>query len=132
MYKKRRKFSNNNPRFDFKENDEVSSSRENDKKYSRSMILIKSSVFALFIILVTLIAAYLIVRNKSQDKNISDNSSCEKYKNIEISQEIDKIINSGSSIVALTESESGMQQIIRIDQRCLDKNGIINFKITKK
>jgi len=132
MYKKRRKFSNNNPRFDVKNNDDSSSFKENDRKYSRSMILIKSSVFALLIILVTLIAVYLIVKNKSQDKSISDNSYCNKYKNIEISQEIDKIINSGSLIIALTEADSEMQQIIKIDQKCLDKNGVINFKIIKK
>lgn len=99
--------------------DAENSENFSEKKYSKGMILLKSSVFAMFIVLVTLSAAYLIIKNKKHDGSISSNASdCKKTKTIKASAAIEKIESEGGILTVLTKVSDGKQEIIRLDSRC--------------
>lgn len=90
-----------------------------EKKYSKGMILLKSSVFAMFIVLVTLSAAFLIIKNKKQDGSISVNiSECKKTKTIKTSSAIERVESDGGVLLITTKVSDGKQEIIRVDSKC--------------
>ncbi len=86
------------------------------KKYSKGMILLKSSVFAMFIVLVVLVAAYEIVKNNKQ--NFSSKNICNKNAEIKIAQGVESIKEKDGVIIIVTKILNGKQEIIRLDASC--------------
>lgn len=97
--------------------------RQTPKRYnqSRSMILLKSSVFALFVVLVTLVAAFLIFKNN--ETRLTSFAESQKCKNnaLKITAEIDEITSSNNAVYILTKSNNNKQQLIKLDSRCLEE-----------
>lgn len=120
MYK-RRPSNNYSRRPDRSDRFEKSEDRENvfPKKYSKSKILLKSSVFALFIILITLIAAFIIIKNKKGNTVNDMVGQCQKHKTIIVKENIDEIVANGSRILVLTKADKNdKQEIITINAEC--------------
>jgi len=89
-----------------------------DGRHSKSMILAKSSAFVLFIVLVTLIAALIIAKNKKTSVT-TYLPKCENVSSIKVNSEVEQIVVKDSEIFVLTDSKDGKQDLIRIDSKCL-------------
>lgn len=92
----------------------------NGHKYNKTMILIKSSVFALFIVLVVMIAAFMIAKSrKDHEPTAAITSSprkCDKVKSFKLPDEIEQVSSSDGVITILTKIKSDKQEVIRIDE----------------
>jgi len=100
----------------------------NHKKYNRLAILLKSTVFALFIVLVTLSAAFVIIKNKKKD-SILPVQECSKSKAIQISHAIEKFEIKDGEIYLLTKiDKSGKQELIKLEGRCNNESARILFQ----
>lgn len=99
------------------------------RKYSKSMILLKSSVFALFIVFVVLLAAFEIIKHRKESGSLVL-GKCEKVKTIAISQNIESMKVSDGVITVLTKASSkGEQEVIRFSADCGQELSKIVFKI---
>ncbi len=92
------------------------------RRPSKSMILLKSSVFALFIVLVTLLTAFMIVKTRKeqavQDPAAVQAQKCEKVKMVKLIDEIAQVQESDGNLIIVTKIEDGKQQVIRFDADC--------------
>ena len=101
------------------------------KKYSKSLILLKSSVVMMFIVLITLLAAFLIIKsNKNGTKAVANN--CDKAKTIKLLQNIENIEIDGEIITILTKYSNNKQQIIRLNANCGNELNRITLEIEGK
>lgn len=100
------------------------------EKYSKSMIFLKSTVLALFIVLLVLVAGFFIVKNnQTLSAKLGINQKC-KNSAIKVGAEIDEISSSKRSVVLLTKRDSsGKQELIRLDGKCLDQ--VLRISIEK-
>ncbi len=88
------------------------------KRQSKGMILLKSSVFMMLIVLVTLAAAFVIIKNKRTPSD-AERSACKKNQAIKIRENIDDIENGENAIFILTEvDKNGKQELLKIDSKC--------------
>ncbi len=122
----------NSPRRDYsrrapRANNAQSKPQQREK---RNLILLKSSVYALFIVFVVLLAAFLIYKDKKTSLNIKK-AEC-KNNIIKISSNIDKTIDLGSSILIVTKEKSGNQEIVKLDKKCLSVRSRTIFNISGK
>lgn len=86
---------------------------QNDiKKIDKGLIFLKSSVIALGIVLVVLMAALLIIKNK---KSANVNSECPKDVSINVEEKIEKIEINGNYIWVTTKENKGSKRVIKID-----------------
>lgn len=93
------------------------------KKYNKSMIFLKSTVYSLGIILTILIIAFFIVRNNKNfmaNYNIT-NLQCDNQQAIKINGRVDEIAVGKSEIVILSENKQGNQELIKLDKNCLSE-----------
>ncbi len=86
-------------------------------KHSKGMILLKSSVFAMFIVLVVLIAAFEIVKHR-KTSIIPSESTCNKVEKIKISGGVSSVQENGAVLVVVSKTSDDKQEIVRIDARC--------------
>lgn len=100
------------------------------KVYNKNLIFLKSTVISLFLVLVTLMIAFVMIKNKKQ-KTVSDSAiACKESNVISLDNEIAKIETQGSIITILTKvDKSGNQEIIRLGAACGNEINRINFKI---
>lgn len=98
------------------------------KKYSKSLILLKSSVFALFIVLVVSIAAFEMVRNHRESKN-NFAAKCGEVAKINIAHGIESIKEHDGVLLVLTKSVDGKQELIRLNSTCGKEINRIKFEI---
>jgi hypothetical protein len=96
------------------------------KKYSKSMILLKSTVFALFIVLVVSIAAFEIVSHRKESQNVGA-AKCSEIVKINIAQGIETIEEEDGVLMVLTKLADGKQELIRIDPTCGKELSRIKF-----
>jgi hypothetical protein len=87
------------------------------KKYSKGMILLKSSVFAMFIVLVVMVAAYEIVK-RNKDTFTSSTNVCNKNAEIKIAQGVESIKEHDGVVIIVTKAVEGKQEVIRVDASC--------------
>lgn len=95
--------------------------QEVQKKYSKGMILLKSSVFAMFIVLVVLFAAYEIIKHRKNEEALSSggSSNCKKIQKIKISQSVESVSVSSDVLTIISKANSsGEQEIVRLDASC--------------
>lgn len=125
-HNRRRRHDHNNSGYRSHERENLDTSAV-EKKYSKGLILLKSSVFAMFIVLVTLIAAFLIIKNRKQDNTMSGNiSDCKKTKTIKASAAIEEAESENGVITIITKVNDGKQEIIRVDSKCgIELNRIV-------
>jgi hypothetical protein len=99
--------------------------KQADKK---SLILLKSTVIGLFIVLITLMIAFVIIKNKRAQK-IDLTSKCSDYKEVTLQGKIAKIILKNNRIIILTEVKelTQSQEIIILDARCGNEINRINL-----
>ena len=101
------------------------------KRPSKGLIMIKSTVFALSIVLVVLLVAFVLVKNK-RGKTMQDvTTECSQVKTILIDKKIQKMEIQNGIITLLTKVDKGSntQQIIRVESACGNEINRINFKI---
>ncbi len=133
MYKRR---PNNNYSRRPERSDRFERSEEHEKffpkKYNKASILLKSSVFTLFIILVTLIVAFVIVKNKKGNSVTESLNQCHKAKTILVKETVDEIDSDGSKILVLTKSDkNNKQEIIVISGECGNEVARISLQKTE-
>lgn len=92
------------------------SHHHHQRKYNKNMIMLKSTVFALFIVLVVLLAAFEIIKHR-KESNLSA-AKCDKNNRIAISQSIETIKEENGVILVLTKLHEGKQEIIRLESAC--------------
>ncbi len=131
MYSNRKNNSHSHDRRDNNRHEKHdSSSLAPTKKYSKSMILLKSTVFALFIVLVFSIAAFEIVRHNKESQNTIV-SKCPEVAKINIAHGIDFIKEDGGVIMVLTKIFDGKQELVRIDPECGKELSRIKFFVNQ-
>ena len=88
------------------------------KTINKSLIFLKSSVVAMGIIFVVLFVALIFVRQKKVNK-ISAN--CQKFLQLQILGEVQKMELQGNNIIILTSPNRATkkQEIIKIDSNCV-------------
>jgi hypothetical protein len=117
-----------------RDNTTDNSSREGErqhhtKKYSKSKILLKSSVWGLFIVLITLSAAFVIIKNKQQKKS-PFLLECSSTKPITLNREIERFEVQNGVVTILTKlNSSEKQEIIRLDANCGNELNRIVFQV---
>ncbi len=90
------------------------------KKYNKSMIFLKSTVYSLGIVLAVLLIAFFIIKNNKDSLKNANIAKCEQ-RPIQINGKIDEVSVSKSEIVILTENKKGDQELIRLDKDCLNE-----------
>lgn len=100
-------------------------------KINKGLIFIKSTVLALFIILVALVIAFMITKNKKEQAKEKVVKDCATTKEIVVDNEIMKVESEGRVINVLTKMDKNgrTQELIRIDSVCGNEIGRINFVI---
>ncbi len=98
------------------------------QKYSRGVILLKSTVFALFIVFVVLLAAFEIIKNRKESTGVAFASKCDKIKTISMPQNIESLSVKDGVITVLTKANKGEQEIIRFSADCGQELSRIVFK----
>ena len=122
MYNNRRQHSHDNRRDHHERREHAATPR-----YSKSMILLKSTVFALFIVFVVLLAAFEIIKHRKE--SISVATKCDKIKTVNVPQNIDSItVNDGVITVLTKSSAKGEQEIIRFSADCGHELNRVIFK----
>lgn len=97
-------------------------------KYSKGMILLKSTVFALFIVLVVSLTAFEIIKNRKEVTNVAE-VKCEKNKTVVIAQNIESLkVNDGVVTILTKPSSKGEQEMIRFSADCGRELNRITFK----
>jgi hypothetical protein len=93
------------------------------------MILLKSTVIALFIVLLVLVAAFFTFKsNKAISAKFGINAKC-KNNSIKVSGEIDEIIADRKGVLVLTKKDSsGKQELIRLHGKCLEEKARVSFR----
>lgn len=112
----------------------MNNSQENSNiKINKSLIFIKSTVLALFLVLVALVIAFMITKNKKEQAKQEVVKSCKDNSEIIIDNEIMKVESEGKIINILTkiDDKTKSQELIRIDSFCGNEISRINFKIKK-
>jgi hypothetical protein len=108
--------NNNRPRRHY--NNRPRRIEEPTKTYSKGMILVKSSVFILFIVLTTLIVALFIAKNKKQTKVFECKAS-----SVKIDGKIEQIIVNESEIFVL----SAKGELVKLGRKCLNEKARVKF-----
>lgn len=95
--------------------------------------MLKSTVFALLIVLVVLSGAFFLIKNKGGKGYLQNFAKkCEKASEIRIPAAIEKIEVKGEVITVLTKpSRSNSQEIVKIDADCGTELGRISVKISE-
>lgn len=103
-------------------------SRKTQQQPNKCNIFLKSMVVMLGIVFVTLIAAFFIIQ--SQTRYISaDEVRCSRTKTVQIKSKIDEIVAKDTKIFILTKpNDQGLQDLIKLDGKCLSEIGRILFK----
>ncbi len=106
-------------------NEKHEHSHHHPRKYNKNMIMLKSTVFALFIVLVVLLAAFEIIKHR-KESNLAT-AKCDKNNPIVVSQAIETIKEENGVILVLTKLHEGKQEIIRLESACGKELGRIMF-----
>jgi hypothetical protein len=101
-----------------------------EAKEIKNMIILKSLVFGLFIVFVTLLIAFFLIRNQHL-KKVDNYLKCSDRSSVIIDGKIEKIEFQNNIIVVIATNKSGRSKsIIRIDAACGNEINHINL-ITK-
>ncbi|MSP33279.1 MAG: hypothetical protein EXR06_00040 [Rickettsiales bacterium] len=130
MYNNRRSSTQSHDRRDNSHEKHYHSTSAPTKKYSKTMILLKSTVFALFIVLVVSIAAFEIVRHNKELQNTIV-SKCPEVTKINIAQGIDSVKEDDGVVMVLTKIFDGKQELIRVDPICGKELSRIKFFVNQ-
>ncbi len=104
---------------------------KNIKTINKGLIFIKSTVLMLFIVLVVLVIAFMMSKNKKEQARAEMVEGCKEVKSIMIDSEIEKIEYQGRILNVLTKfnKETNDQELIRIDLQCGNEINRINFEL---
>lgn len=96
----------------------VSSKNKNiQPKVDKSLIFIKSTVVALGLVFLVLLALLIILKfNKNKQQKLQDN--CKTENNLEIKGEVNQIIDNGSDVILLTKPQNNQQEILILNKSC--------------
>jgi hypothetical protein len=101
-----------------------------EAKEIKTMIILKSLVFGLFIVFVTLLIAFFLIRNQHL-KKVDNYMKCPERSSVAIDGKIEKIEFQNNIIIVIATDKSGHnKEIIRIDAACGSEINHINL-ITK-
>jgi hypothetical protein len=104
----------------------------NEAKEIKTMIILKSLVFGLFIVFVTLLIAFFIIRNQHL-KKVDKYLKCSDRSVVAIDDKIERIEFQNNVIVVITSDKSGRNKsITRIDASCGNEINRINLMAKKK
>ncbi|MBM5782615.1 MAG: hypothetical protein FJ368_04250 [Pelagibacterales bacterium] len=99
--------------------------------HKKGMILVKSTVIALFVILVVLMIAFILVKNKKDKTASLQVISCRENKSIVLNSDIEKLEIQGNYINVLTkfDPKNKSKEFIKIDANCGNEISRIKFEI---
>lgn len=99
---------------------------------SKGLIMLKATVFALGLVFVVLLFAFILVKNKGYKKQDAALSDCTSTKTILLEEEVQKVELQDGVIVVLTkENKNKIQQIIRIGATCGQEINRVNLKVVR-
>ncbi len=112
-------------------NNQENHNPKNIKTINKGLIFIKSTVLMLFIVLVVLVIAFMMSKNKKEQARAEMAEGCKEVKSIMIDSEIEKIEYQGRILNVLTKfnKETNDQELIRIDSQCGNEINRINFEL---
>lgn len=112
-------------------NNQENHNPKNIKTINKGLIFIKSTVLMLFIVLVVLVIAFMMSKNKKEQARAEMAKGCKEVKSIMIDSEIEKIEYQGRILNVLTKfnKETNDQELIRIDSQCGNEINRINFEL---
>jgi hypothetical protein len=112
-------------------NNQENHNPKNIKTINKGLIFIKSTVLMLFIVLVVLVIAFMMSKNKKEQARAEMVEGCKEVKSIMIDSEIEKIEYQGRILNVLTKfnKETNDQELIRIDSQCGNEINRINFEL---
>lgn len=104
------------------------------KKVQKSHIFLKSTVIALGIIFLVLVALLVILKiNQKNGSSTQENSKvlidCDQQQIIVINNEIEKVVDAKDEILILTQERAGEQELITLDKKCGFLKRKIKFNI---
>ena len=101
------------------------------KKIDKGLIFLKSTVLGLFIVLVTLMAAFVMTKNKKDQEKNQKTVQCNGSGVVGIAGEIDEVEEQGNILNVITKvnKKTNSQEIIRIHSGCINEINRIEFKI---
>lgn len=104
---------------------------KNIKAINKGLIFLKSTVLMLFVVLVVLVIAFMMAKNKKEQPKAEIVEGCKEIKSIMIESEIEKIEVQGRILNVLTKfnKETNSQELIRIDSYCGNEINRINFEL---
>jgi hypothetical protein len=112
-------------------NNQENHNPKNIKTINKGLIFIKSTVLMLFVVLVVLVIAFMMSKNKKEQARAEMVEGCKEVKSIMIDSEIEKIEYQGRILNVLTKfnKETNDQELIRIDLQCGNEINRINFEL---
>jgi cbb3-type cytochrome oxidase subunit 3 len=104
------------------------------KIINKGLIFLKSSVLMLFIVLVVLVIAFIMSRNKKQHVSQEMANICRDNQAILIDSEIEKVEVQGGVLNVLTkfDKDKNGQELIRINAACGNEINRITFTVIGK
>ena len=102
--------------------------------HKRSLVFIKSTVIALFIVLIVLMISFVIIKNKKDQSKTANIDNCKELKTILIENKVEELEIQGSQVNILTEfdEETGSQEFIKVDSNCGQELARFKLKIKNK
>ncbi len=88
------------------------------KSINKSLIFLKASVIGMGIVFVVMLLAFIIIKQK---KSTAQTNNCQKFLQLQVTGEVDKMELQGSNIIILTKanSKTKKQEIIKLDSNCV-------------
>lgn len=104
------------------------------KRQNKSLIVIKSTVFALSIVLATLLLAFTVFKVKGKEMsniaNASFTKKCSEKKAISVDEKVSEVSFSDDKIVLLgSVSKSGKQEVVIVDSHCGSEISRVNISV---
>lgn len=99
--------------------------------HKRGMIFVKSTVVALFVILIVLMIAFVLVKNKKDKSDLKKVDSCKEVKSILLDSDIEKLEVQGNYINVLTkfDGKNKSREFVKLDANCGNEISRIKFEI---
>ena len=88
------------------------------KSINKSLIFLKASVIGMGIVFMVMLLAFIIIKQK---KSVQQSDNCQKFLQLQVTGEVDKMELQGGNIIILTKanSKTHKQEIIKIDSSCV-------------
>lgn len=85
---------------------------------NKNLVFLKSSVIALGIVFLVLLALLIILKTNKSSKNTKTLIACDQQQIVIINNDVQKLMDSKNEIIILTKPKAGQQELVLLDKRC--------------